>query len=378
GLSLAISADGNTAIVGAYFDDDKGDNSGSAYVFTRSGTTWSQQAKLLASDGAGGDQFGISVTISGDGNTAVVGSRYDDDKGAQSGSAYIFTRSGSTWTEQAKLLANDGAASDNFGVSVAISGDGNTATVGAYLDDDKGYNSGSAYVFTRSGSTWTQQAKLIASDGVDSDYFGYSVAISGDGNTAVIGAYQDDDKGSNSGSAYVFTRSGITWTQQAKLIASDGAASDFFGRSVAISGDGNTAIVGVYQDDDKGSSSGSAYVFTRSGTTWIQQAKLIASDGAATDEFGQSVAISADGNTAIVGAKNDDDKGGNSGSAYVFTRSGITWTEQAKLLANDGAANDFFGFSVAISGDGLLAVVGACADDDLGTDSGSAYIYQLS
>ena len=292
------------------------------YLFTQmtnnSGSNHSQFAKLLASDGADGDYFGCSVSISSDGNTVIIGAYGDNDKGSESGSAYIYTRSGSTWTQQSKLLASDGAASDQFGWSVSISSDGNTAIVGAYRDDDKGSNSGSAYIYTRSGSTWNQQAKLVPSDGATGDWFGYSVSISGDGNTAIVGAQYDDDKDTNSGSAYIYTRSGSTWTQQAKLLASDGAYNDYFGWSVSISSDGNTAIVGAREDNDY---RGSAYIYTRSGSTWTQQAKLLASDGdTAGDQFGCSVSISGDGNTAIVGAYWDDDKGTNSGSAYIFVR----------------------------------------------------------
>ncbi len=322
-----------------------------------------QIAKLLASDGAASDNFGQSVSLSGD--TAIVGSYLDDDRGADSGSAYVFTRSGTTWTQQAKLTASDGAAGDGFGYSVSLSGE--TVLVGAYLDDDAGSSSGSAYVFTRSGSTWSQQAKLTASDGAASDIFGYSVSLSGE--TVIIGAYQDDDTASNSGSAYVFTRSGSTWSQQAKLTASDGANSAYFGFSVSLSGD--TAIVGAYRDDAPASNSGSAYVFTRSGSTWSQQAKLTASDGASDDYFGSSVSISGD--IAVVGSYQDDDAGATSGSAYVFTRSGSTWTQKAKLTASDGAAGDGFGYSVSLSGETVL--VGALRDDDIGTDSGSAYIF---
>ena len=377
GYSVAVSGDGNTAVIGARYDDDRGSESGSAYVFTRSGGSWTQQAKLTASDGAAGDVFGYSVAVSGDGSTAVIGAHGDDDRGSESGSAYVFTRSGSSWTQQAKLTASDGAAGDIFGYSVAVSGDGNTAVIGAYGDDDRGIESGSAYVFTRSGGSWTQQAKLTASDGAAGDVFdfGYSVAVSGDGSTAVIGAYGDDDRGSESGSAYVFTRSGGSWTQQAKLTASDGAAGDVFGYSVAVSGDGSTAVIGAHGDDDRGSESGSAYVFTRSGSSWTQQAKLTASDGAAGDIFGYSVAVSGDGNTAVIGAYGDDDRGIESGSAYVFTRSGSSWTQQAKLTASDGAAGDLFGWSVAVSGDGSTAVIGAHGDDDRGYQSGSAYIF---
>ncbi len=334
--------------------------SGAVYATTPSET------KLTASDAAGSDQFGVSVSISG--GTAIVGAYQDDDKGPSSGSAYVFERIGTTWTQQAKLTASDGAAGDFFGISVSISGD--TAVVGAYLDDDKGTFSGSVYVFERSGSTWTQQAKLTASDGAPNDLFGISVSISGD--TAIVGANQDNDKGTTSGSAYVFERIGGTWTQQAKLTATDGAAFDEFGRTVSISGD--AAIVGAFRDDDKGTNSGSAYMFERIGATWTQQVKLTATDGAAGDNFGIPVSISGD--TAIVGAHFDDDKGTNSGSSYVFERTGTTWTQQAKLTATDGAASDFFGFSASISDD--TAIVGAYLDDDDGTDSGSAYIYQLN
>ena len=217
---------------------------------------------------------------------------------------------------------------------MGISGD--TVVVGVALDDDAGSNSGSAYVFTRSSGAWTEQQKLTASDGAGNDRFGISVAISGD--TVVAGAYQDSDAGNSSGSAYVFTRSGGAWTKQQKLTASDGAAADFFGFSVAISGD--TVVAGAYQDSDAGNSSGSAYVFTRSGGAWTEQQNLTASDAAAFDNFGYSVAISGD--SVVAGARNDEDKGSNSGSAYVFTRSGGAWSEQAKLTASDGASGDSF------------------------------------
>ncbi|MCP4420127.1 MAG: tandem-95 repeat protein [Chloroflexi bacterium] len=353
GYSVAVS--GDTAVIGARGNDDNGSYSGSAYIFTRSGSTWSQQAKLTASDGAADDYFGQSVAVSGD--TVVIGAWGDGDDGFRSGSAYIFTRSGNTWSQQAKLTASDGAAEDYFGYFVAISGD--TAVIGAWGDDD----SGSAYIFTRSGSTWSQQAKLIASDAAADDVFGTSVAASGD--TVIIGASRDDDNGNSSGSAYIFTRSGSTWSQQAKLTANDGAADDIFGISVAVSGD--TAVIGAYGDDDNGNYSGSAYIFTRSGSTWSQQAKLTASDGAADDFFGRSVAVSED--TAIISANGNDDNGSHSGAAYIFIRSGNTWSQQTKLTASDAAAIDNFGTSVAVNGD--TAVIGAYLDDD----NGSAYVF---
>jgi len=369
GISVAI--DGDTMVVGVPFGDDFSgiEDIGSAFVFTRTGTTWTQQAKLTASDGAADDQFGYSVAIAGD--TIVVGSHFDDDNGSSSGSAYIFTRTGTTWTEQAKLTASDGAAVDGFGFSVAIAND--TIVIGANEGDAGGSNSGSAYVFTLSTeTTWTQQAKLTSSDSVGGDNFGNSVAIAGD--TIVVGAYRDDDNGTDSGSAHVFTRTGTMWMEQAKLMASDGATYDVFGRSVAIAGD--TIVVGADEYDfDNNLSSGSAYVYTRTGTTWTEQAKLTASDGAAGAWFGYSVAIAGD--TIVVGAIFDNAKGFESGSAYIFTRTGFTWTQQAQLVASDGGIGHGFGISVAIANDTI--VVGAwAADDEFGRDTGSAYVYDLN
>jgi len=322
---------------------------------------FAQETKLTASDGAQFDEFGWSVAAAND--TIVVGAYGDDTvNGEDSGSIYIFTHTGTTWTEQAKLMASDGASFKNFGNIVAIAGD--TIVVGANKDNANGQNSGSAYVFTGSGATWTQQAKLTASDGAPSYLFGRSVSILGD--TIVVGA---NGASGGSGSAYVFTRTGTSWSEQAKLTASDGADGDRFGVSVAIAGD--TIVVGAHWDDDNGADSGSAYVFTSTGTTWTQQAKLTASDGAEDDQFGFSVAIAGD--TIVVGARLDGDNGSFSGSVYVFTGTGTAWTQQAKLTASDGAEIDYFGISVGIEGDTI--VVGASADIDVGMGIGSAYVY---
>ena len=371
GWSVALS--GDTALVGADYDDVVGanDNQGSVYVFTRSGTVWSQQAKLTGSNGEAGDIFGNSVALSGD--TALVGALMDDiGANVDQGSAYVFTRSGTTWSQQAKLTAADGAANDYFGVSVALSGD--TALVGSFLDDvGANANQGSVYFFTRSGTTWSQQAKLTALDGAANDCFGLSVVPSGD--TALVGSYLDDvGANADQGSVYVFTRSGTTWSQQAQLTASDGAAGDNFGIRVVLSGD--TALVGAWMDDIGANvDQGSAYVFTRSGSAWSQQAKLTASDGAAGDHFGISIALS--GGTTLVAA-DADDIGANlfQGSAYIFTRSGTVWSQQAKLTASDGAEGDYFGHRVALSSD--TALVGAWRDD-IGANAyqGSAYFYTI-
>ncbi len=315
-----------------------------------------QLFKLLPDDGAEGDNFGFSVAISG--ATAIVAAYLDDDNGDYSGSAYLFDTT--TGVQLFKLLADDGAASDRFGWRVGISGA--TAIVGALNDDDNGSSSGSAYLFDT--TTGRQIAKLLPDDGVADDFFGISVAISGE--TATVGAWGDDDNGSASGSAYLFDAT--TGWQIAKLLPNDGAPGDQFGFSVATSG--ATAIVGAFKDNDNGSSSGSAYLFDT--TTGRQIAKLLSDDGAADDWFGFSVAIS--GATAIVGAPYDDDNGGGSGSAYLFDTT--TGRQIAKLLADDGSGGDWFGWSVAISG--ATAIVGALLDDDNGTWSGSAYLFDIT
>ncbi len=355
GWSVAIS--GVTAIVGARWDDDNGTGSGSIYLFDT--TTGRQIAKLLPNDGSAFDNFGFSVAISG--TTVIVGAFQDNDNGTNSGSAYLFDTT--TGTQIAKLLPDDGSASDNFGNSVAISGA--IAIVGAWRDDDNGTDSGSAYLFDT--NTGRQIAKLLPVDGAAGDRFGNNVRISG--TTAIVGARRDDDNGTDSGSAYLFDTT--TGTQIAKLLPNNGAAFDLFGHSVAISGD--TAIVGAVSADNDDSNSGSAYLFET--TTGRQIAKLLPNDSAAGDGFGNSVAIIRA--TVIVGAIHDTDNGFGSGSAYLFDVA--TGRQIAKLLPDDGDRNDRFG-SVAIDGPpGMeVAMVGAYGDDDNGALSGSAYLFDAS
>ncbi len=372
GQSISIS--GDTVVVGAVADQvGMNVGQGSAYVFIRNGNIWNFQQQLTASDGAASDQFGNAVAL--DGDTVIVGANFadiqtpDDNRGA----AYVFVRSGVTWTQQQKLTASDGGLDDLFGFSVAIRSD--SLVVGA-MNDDIGMNSnqGSAYVFVRSGMTWTEQQKLTASDGMISDQFGGTVGI--DGDTVIVGAGADDVQAvdDDRGSAYVFVRSGMTWTQQQKLTSADGGVGDEFGRAAAISGD--TVVVGApFSQNGMGQFLGAAYIFVRSGMTWTQQQKLAASDGGDGDEFGRAVTISSD--TVGIGAHTDNiGMNNDQGSAYVFTRSGMTWTELQKLTAADGAATDRFGESISI--DGSTIAVGASSDDvGMNGGQGSAYIFQM-
>jgi hypothetical protein len=365
GFGISVAADDGFAVIGSWRDDDFGSNTGSAYVFRQDGVSWVQNEKLLPSDAAQGQHFGTAVAISGD--IAVVGAYHDGEGGQWAGAAYVFRYDGATWHEERKLLAEDGSDGDLFGSSVAV--DDDTVVVGASSDDDNGEESGSAYVFRYNGATWVQEQKLVASAGALGDQFGSSAGVEGD--AVVIGAYRDDDNGEDSGSAHVFRFNGSTWDEEQKLLAPDGAPGDYFGRTVGISGDG--VVVGAYRDDDNGDDSGSAYVFRYSGPAWVEEQKLLAPDGAEADNFG-SVSISGD--TAVVGAATDDHSGVVSGSAYVFRHDGSTWTRYKKLVAYDRAAGDRLGRITAVSGD--TVVVAAHWNDDHGENSGSAYVFDIS
>ena len=374
GHDVSISDDGNTLVVAAQYEDEGANGTGAAFVFVRSGSTWSEQAILLSGEAEAGD-FMSAAAISGDGNTILTGARGEDSSGSGAGAAYIFTRSGTTWTEQTELRGTDTSANDFFGYSVDLSDNGNSAIVSTF-DQNSGHN-GEAYIFTRSGTTWSQQAKLTASDGSGADYFGFHCAIDADGDTAIVGAYSQDTGGAEAGAAYIFTRSGTTWSQQAKIQASNKGASDEFGQSVDISNDGNTVIVGARKEDTGGSDRGSAYVFTRSGTNWSQQQQIQSSDIADADWFGYSVALGGDsGDIAIVGAVYEDTDYDNAGAIYIFTRSGTTWTQQSKSTPTDSdrASNDQFGAFVDICDDTAVGTTYRTTT----TDKGAAYIFTAS
>ena len=359
GYSVALSSDGNTAVIGGPYDAGR---AGAAWVFTRSGSTWTQQGPKLTAKGgeeSSNGYFGYSVALSADGNTAVIGGPYDTNN---AGAAWVFTRSGSTWTQQGSKLTGSGESGPGyFGYSVALSSDGNTALIGAPFDND---GAGAAWAFTRSGSTWTQQGQKLTGSGESGPgYFGYSMALSSDGNTALLGGPRDN---SGAGAAWAFTRSGSTWTQQGqKLTGSGESGPGYFGYTVALSADGNTAVIGGPYDTGL---AGAAWAFTRSGSTWTQQgSKLTGSGESGPGYFGYSVALSADGNTALIGGSNDQGEepaaGPGFGAAWAFTRSGSTWTQQGSKLAGSGeGGRSGFGYRVALSSDGNTALVGGPYD----------------
>ena len=395
GNSVSISSDGTYAIVSAHFEDggagDPLTSAGAVYVYVRSGSTWTQQAKLTASDAQTQDEFGYSISISGDGSYVIVGARAEDggvgDPLSNAGAAYIFVRSGSTWTQQAKLVAPSPASNTNFGRAVDINSDGTYVMIGTPYEQTVAPATGAVYVFTRSGSTWTQQAKIEASDAQTNDWFGSSVAINPDATYAVIGATLLG--GGRGGAAYIFTRSGSTWTEQQKIQSSDIQADDFFGRlGTSINSDGTYVTVTAFDEDggvgDPLTNAGAAYVFTRSGSTWTEQAKIVSSDLSGGDDFGFSSSMNADATYLIVGSRYHVGVSGDplfrSGAAYIFSRSGSTWTEVKKLTSSDLQGSDQFGTGVSMSSDGNYIIVGAPFEDggagNPTGDAGAAYIYE--
>lgn len=456
GNASAISQDGTTIAMGAPHENSgaKGINgnqndhsaysSGAVYVYTRRGNTVAQQAYVKASTPGDGANFGSSVALSRDGHTMAVAAYYESSAATgingnqadrsipEAGAVYVFTRTGTTWSQQAYIKpSNTGQAAvgdgfaegDQFGYSIALSADGNTLAVGAIGEDSNatGINgdqtnnaanqSGATYVFTRSGGAWSQQAYIKSSMTRPNVLFGYSIGISGNGDTLAVAEY-DADRGQ--GALYVLTRSAGAWSHQARIKAQNTENGDSLGYALAISDDGNTIAAGAADEDclipgvnaspcDKDQpsdqSSGAAYVFVRTGDTWTQQVFLKSSNPGQEDWFGVRLAISGDGNTVAVAAPNedsaskgingkqDDNTAAESGAVYYFIRSGATWVQQAYVKSSNTKAGDEFGSSIALSGDGRTLLVGARGEDsgakgingnqaDSSTrDAGAAYLF---
>lgn len=374
-MGQAVAVSGTTAVVGAYLSNNGAvSNAGAVHVFTRTGTaqapTWTRQQKITPPSPTADDLFGNAVAVSGD-TLAIAAVQDDETSIVNSGAIYVFTRIGSTWTLQQRIIASDPTANAGFGRSLAV--DGDTVVVGANLANG---GTGAAYVFTRSGSSWSQQQRLLAQGGAVSDYFGGSVAISGD--RIVVGAERAN--GGNKidvGAAYAFARSGAgVWTQQTKLSPSTFDDDDNFGSSVGISG--SSIVVGQpYLGVGVGSNKGAAIVFVEQSSGWVFQAILTATDASANDYLGRSVSISGD--LVVAGAYYDDTGTGtspivNGGSAYLFRRTGTAWAQSDKFLGSDVLRNDALGSAVAISAG--VSIVGAPFGlTTLGAEAGSAYAY---
>ncbi len=363
GQSAAISDDGGTALIGTYYIEfgiAYPIGPGKVYAYTKNGSVWAFQQQLPTPTMPDADLFGFSVALSADGNTALVGAQGGTGPAETQvpGAAYVFVRENGTWQQQAILTAADREVGDHFGVSVALADDGNTALVGAYVDNvGANLDQGSAYIFKRSGVNWSQQAQLTAPDGTAEDYFGRSVSLAADGSTALIGAdFKQIGENTRQGAAYVFTENEGAWSQQARITAQEGAAYNWFGSSVGLASDGRTALVGA-------EGYGAAFVFTRSGNTWSEQA-ILSAEGI-TFFWGVPVALAPDGRTALI----ED--------GYLFQFIDGSWQAGPNLLPEDsGTASSGFGSSVALSRDGSLALVGAkSAQIGENQSQGAAYFF---
>jgi hypothetical protein len=444
GATVALSADGATMAVGAIFEDSDsvgvdgdqlgvfdGFNAGAVYIFTRTGTTWAQQAYVKASNTGGGDVFGWSLSLSADGDTLAVSAIGDDSAAVgidgddadntvvDSGAVYIFTRAGTAWSQQAYVKPSNTDSDDVFGITLALSTDGGTLAVGAMKEDsgatgidgndadNTAVDSGAVYIFTRAGTAWSQQAYVKSSLAGDT-WFGQSVGLSGDGETLAVGSF--NSSASANGAVSVFTRSGAVWTEQTRLLASNdatnivglGTAGTVYyglGSPLALSADGDTLAAGAYaeysaatgvngnQTDATAQNAGAVYVFTRTGTTWSQQAYVKASNTGQGDSFGANVALSASGDTLAVGApyegsiatgvngdEADNTNGFGTGAAYIFTRTGAAWAQQTYVKPSNTHPNPnqffYFGISVALSSGGDSLAVGAFTEDSAATGVG--------
>ena len=473
GNALAISGDGNTMAVGAPHESSaargingrQGDNSlynsGAVYIYVRHGDDWTQQAYIKASNAGQSDMFGLSLALSGDGNTLAVAAPWeasaatgvngdqDDNSLPQAGAVYVFTRAGETWSQHAYLKASntgrkgtgDDIEGDQFGFSVALSVDGSTLAAGAVSEDssatgidgnqtdDSAASSGAVYVFTKDGNTWAQQAYIKGANTGQGDLFGYGVGLSADGATMAVAGYDEDGSGkgvnpvddngvNGSGAIYAFDRTGGTWRQTGYFKGSRSQRNDALGYSVAISADGRAIAAGTgdeaclngginpsgcdvdtFPEHLAAGSAGAAYIWVRSGDTWTEQAFIKASNPELEDWFAVRLALNSDGSRLLVGApmedsaarglnrRQDDNSAVESGAAYLFTRTGTTWSQHSYIKASNAEAFDEFGSSVAMSGDGRTVVVGARMENGAATtvngdqtnneagQSGAAYVF---
>jgi len=369
-FGIAVSIHGDLAVSGAYLKSVAGIASGATFVYRRGATgAWVPEAQLVPSDGGPGDWFGVSVAT--DGERVLVGAQNHDGAGANAGAAYVYREDGGSWVEEAKLVAPAPGANDWMGHSVSLAED--LAVAGAHLTDGPAADTGAVHVFRRDGTgTWTFEAALTASDPEAASEFGSSVGT--DGTSVVVGARWKDETGPNSGAAYVYRRVAGVWTEEAELVPADPASGDEFGFEVAV--DGDRAVCAARLEDEAGVDAGALYVFVRDETgAWSQEAKLVGGDLAADDRFGEGLSI--DGGIVVGGARQHDAAAADGGAAYVFVlQPDGTWTEEAKLVGSDVGPMHFFGISADVQ-DGR-AIIGADLDSELGSQAGSAYVYELN
>ena len=389
GWSVAVSGDGSTLAVVASGDDDAGTDRGALYIFKKNSVgEWQQRQKNTEVTTAGeltGSGYSGALSMSRDGSTIVAGKHNADPGGiADAGAAYIYKLVGGSYVYQQEITASDKAANDQFGLSTAVSSDGTTIIVGTPNDDPGGLsNQGSAYIFDWNGSTWSQTQNIVQSDALASGSFGYGVAISDDGTVAAVGAGYHDSQGTNNGAVYIFTKSGGTWSQTQKMYASDYAShtNQYLGLNISMAGDGSMVVAGAAYSDTGGTDVGATYIFVKSGGAWpvTETQKILASDAAADDRFGWTVATSQNGDRIIVAATYEDTNNSSKGKIYVFDRSNGTWTETRNHDNPHSGNSSHLGWSTAVSSGGGVYLAGIPYEDFDGgssADYGSVRIFE--
>jgi MYXO-CTERM domain-containing protein len=353
----ATALGGDTAVIGAPGSETSAGSTGAVDVYVLGPSGWSLQQRIVPASLSRGDRFGHAVSI--DGDTLAVSAPGDDTAASNAGAAYVFTRSGSNWSLEQKLTVNDAAADDELGKGPAVSVFGDRLAVGTYEKD----NTGAAYLFERSSSTWTQTHRF----GHNASTGGFGVAVAGDLDTVIVGASAEEGA---KGRAYVYEWNGSTWSETAQLVASDRQGGDYYGVSVAI--DADTAVVGATSEDDGGQGAGAAYVYERSAGAWSQAAKLTASNASAADSFGRRVTVDG-ARLAVTAPKQGYFNFDQGGAAYLFEQTGSGWVEQQIVTSLDRNTVDRFGSGLALSGASLL--IGASQHDEVGSDSGAGYLF---
>ncbi|MFC1615800.1 hypothetical protein ACFL21_01555 [Patescibacteria group bacterium] len=367
GYAVDMSDDGVYAIMGAYGEE----NGGEAYVYKRTDTSWAEEDTLIPSDQEVSDEFGYDVAMDSDGDCALVGAHLEDTAGNSAGAVYFFTRSGTTWTEQQIFTGTDTNANDQFGFALDVDDSCTTAVVGASLKDEGGNARGAIYTFTRTTGDWSQDEKITSYTGDDYDQFGYSVAIAGTGDVIATGLPYDDDEGDGSGSAVIYKDVASTWTfQQFMKPTDDVHDDDNYGWEVAVSDSGDYILISEVGDQDAGAYTGAVYSYYENGGSWSLGNKMTASSQSATDNFGDSIDITDDGAYAAIGAWGY----GSSGAAYLFTRSGNSFSQTEFLTTSDINAGTL-GEYIAISDSAGYILAGDSYDDEDGTNAGAGYVF---
>ena len=380
GNSVSVNSTGTRLVIGASKNDPASVvDSGSVYIYLRTGSSWTIESTIDNPNSTASDNFGNAVDINSDGTRVIIGA-YQEDPGAVSnaGSAYIYSRSGTTWSLEDTITKTIPVDTDNFGIDVSIDSTGTRVIIGAYLEDTGASGAGSAYVYSRSGTTWTLEQEINNPSPLLNDQFGNSVSIDSTGTRLIIAANRDDTGAADSGSAYVYSRSNTTWTLEQEINNPSPLLNDQFGNSVSIDSTGTRLIIAANRDDTGAADTGSVYIYSRSGTIWTLEQEINNPSPVINDYFGNSVIMNSDGSKVIIAAQTEDTGADGAGTVYVYSRSDTTWTLEQEINNPSPVASDFFGTDVSIDSTGTRVVISAIGEDTGANQAGSVYIYDFT